>query len=57
MISLDKEIVSKYIVFLFSTIIHILIEFIWTSHTHVLLIDKCYEYDVIEQEMLDSIDL
>jgi len=31
MISLDKEIVS---------IIHILIEFIWTSHTHVLLNDK-----------------
>ncbi len=52
MISLDKEIVSKYI-----RRSYILIEFIWTSHTHVLLIDKCYEYDVIEQEMLDSIDL
>ena len=56
MISLDKEIVLKYCFFISRR--YSLKEFIWTSHTHVLLIDKCYEYDVIEQEMLlDSIDL
>ena len=52
MISLDKEIVIKIV-----SCFTITLENSCGHRTYVLLITKCYEYDVIVQEMFDSIYL